>query len=266
MTKVRITENDGSIWEAATPVTPTPVPTITVDKNGIAYVQPLTSDGYKLTYSNESFTFNKNFRSDGSMRCDFVGVRNSVFIAGYFKVQGTDTGEEISAKLNGGTHNDTNPEYADTMDMGITNFLGTNSRVRWEKTHPIYSDSIPPTYSQLPVGDVRNKWVGAAGLKINLDTTGDGQPDKVALIGMIDPSGLDANGKPVNNWRITFKRIFSPSEIDLKSIFTPYVATIGHPELAQTTMRIDQQNQSAWLSSTPPYKFVTCKELVAIKG
>ena len=161
------------------------------DKNGIRYPQPFPK--FKLTYSNETWTFTKNFRSDGSMRCDFEDrIRNSVYIGGYFKVKGPDS-EEVSAKLNGGPHTSGSPEntYADTMDIGITNFLGTKSRVRWEKTHPDYSSSIMPSSSSLPVGDVRNKWRGFCGLKVNLDDNRDGKPDRVALIGMVDLGGLN---------------------------------------------------------------------------
>lgn len=100
------------------------------DKNGIRYVQALSS--YRLAYSNETWIFTKNFRSDGSMRCDFKDrIRDSVYVSGYFKVKGPDS-EEVSAKLNGGPHSSSSPEntYADTMDIGIVNFLGTKSRVR----------------------------------------------------------------------------------------------------------------------------------------
>ena len=79
---------------------------------------------FRLTYSNETWTFTKNFRSDGSMRCDFKDrIRKSVYVGGYFKVKGPDS-EEVSAKLNGGPHTSSSPEntYADTMDLGITNF------------------------------------------------------------------------------------------------------------------------------------------------
>ena len=230
-------------------------------------MQPLLSDGFRLAYFNETWTFDKNFRIDGSMRCDFKDrIRNSVFLAGYFKVTGSDTREEVSAKMNGGPHSDRVPTYADTMDLGIVNFAGTKSRIRWEKTHPKYSSSISPTSHQLSIGDIRNKWVGFAGLKVNLDTDGDGEPDKVAILGMVDVGGLtEEEGKAANHWKITFQHIFTPSEIDLKSIFTPYVATIGKPELAEHTIRIDQQCHSAWMSSNPPYKFVTCKEVAAIR-
>lgn len=282
--KIKVSKDGGKTWNdyvesGAAPIPTEPVPTPTepiptppqsttgTDKNGIQYVQPLAADGYRLEYSNEGFTFDKNFRSDGSMRCDFEDrIRDSVFVGGYFKATGSDTSEEVSAKMNGGPHNDTNPEYADTMDLGIVNFAGTKSRIRWEKTHPQYSSSISPTSHQLPVGDIRNKWLGYAGLKVNLDTDGDGKPDKLAIIGMVDVGGLGTDGKPKNDWRVTFKRIFSPSEVALKSIWTPYVATIGKASLAQTTIRIDQQSQSAWTSSNPPYKFVTCKEIRAVKA
>jgi hypothetical protein len=236
------------------------------DKNGVRYVQPFS--GYRLTYSNETWTFTKNFRSDGSMRCDFKDrIRDSVYVGGYFKVKGPDS-EEVTAKLNGGPHTSSSPEntYADTMNLGIVNFEGSGSRVRWEKTHPNYSSGINPTASGLPIGDVRNKWRGFCGLKVNLDSDGDGNPNRVALIGMVDVGGLDPTTmKPRNNWKITYRRVFKPSEVDLKSIWTPYVATIGKPELAMQTIRIDEQSQSEWVSSNPPYKYVTCKEVTARK-
>ena len=202
------------------------------------------------------------------MRCDFKDrIRNSVYIAGYFKVKGPDS-EEVAAKLNGGPHTSSSPEntYADTMDIGITNFLGTRSRVRWEKTHPNYSSGISASESSLPVGDIRNKWRGFCGLKVNLDDNADGKPDRVTLYSFVDVGGLDPTTmKPVNNWKMTYKRVFSPSEIALKSVWTPYVATIGKPELAEQTIRIDQQSQSEWLSSNPPYRYVTCKQVTATK-
>ena len=255
-------ENDGSIRTGEATTT-----TSSYDKNGIRYVQPLS--GFRLSYSNETWTFTKNFRSDSSMRCDFSDrVRDSVYIGGYFKVKGPDS-EEVSAKLNGGPHTSSCPEntYADTMDVGITNLSGTRSRVRWEKKHPNYSSGISPSSTSLPVGDVRNKWGGYCGLKINLDDNGDDEPDRVALVGMVGVGGLNSTTmKPVNNWKVTYLRYFIPSEIALKSIWTPYVATIDKPELAYQTIRIDEQSQSEWKSSTnPPYRYVTCKQVRATK-
>jgi hypothetical protein len=236
------------------------------DKYGIRYVQPFSS--FRLTYSNETWTFTKDFRSDGSMRCDFKDrIRKSVYVGGYFKVKGPDS-EEVTAFLNGGPHTSSSPEntYADAMVIGITNFLGTESRVRWEKTHPNYTSGIDPTASSLPIVDVRNKWRGFCGLKVNLDDNGDGNPDRVLLVGMVDVGGLDPTTmKPRNSWKITYRRVFKPSEVALKSIWTPYVTTIGKPELAQQIIRIDEQSQSEWLSSNPPYKYVTCKEVTATK-
>ena len=45
------------------------------------------------------------------------------------------------------------------------------------------------------------------------------------------------------------------TEVGLKSPSTPYVATIGHPEEAQATLRIDQQG------SGYEYKYVTYRRL-----
>lgn len=253
-------DNDGLIRTAEATTT------ASYDKNGIRYIQPFSS--FRLTYSNETWTFRKNFRSDGSMRCDFEDrIRDSVYVAGYFKVKGPDS-EEVSAKLNGGPHTSSSPEntYADTMDIGITNFLGTRSRVRWEKTHPNYSSGIAPSSSSLPVGDIRNQWRGFCAFKVNLDDNADGKPDRVALYSFVDVGGLDPTTmKPLNRWKATYRRVFKPSEIALKSTWTPYVATIGKPELAQQTIRVDEQSQSEWLSSNPPYRYVTCKEVTATK-
>jgi hypothetical protein len=277
-TIVKVSQDDGQTWktfveQVETPTPPPPVPppptAQSVDKNGIVYPQPFTAEGVKLSYSNETWDFRHNFRSDGSMRCDFKGVRNSVLLAGYFKVTGGTDNEEIAGKMNGGPHTsngtsgsttEPNNTWADAMDMGIVNFIGTRSRIRWEKTHPNYTSGISPSYSQLPIGSIRDKWVGAMSLKVNL-------PDgRIGLVGMIDVGGLGAeDGKPANSWKITFKRIFSQSEIALKSVLTPYVATIGHPEAAENTIRIDQQKLSEWTSSNPPYKYVTCKQIEAVK-
>lgn len=247
------------------------------DANHIQYPQPLLTDGYRLSFGNEAFTFVENFRTDGSMRCNFLGVRNSVMLAGYFRVVGaTIPNEEVSAEMNGGPHTSTgtsgsttvaNDTWADTMDLGIVDFEGADSRVRFEATHPNYSSAYAPTTESLPISDIRNVWRGFIGLKVNLDTDDDGQPDKVAIIGMVDTGGLDGSNVPVNSWIISYKRIFDASEIQatgIKSLFTPYVATIGHPEAAENTVRIDGQVYADWTNanvSLRPYKYVTCKEV-----
>jgi hypothetical protein len=47
------------------------------DQNGVRYVQPFKT--FRVEYSNETYTFEKDFKSDGSMRCDFKDdVRDSV--------------------------------------------------------------------------------------------------------------------------------------------------------------------------------------------
>lgn len=114
-------DNDGSIRTAeATTTTST---TSSIDKNGIRYVQPLS--GCMLNYSNETWTLTKNFRSDGSMRCDFGDrVRGSVYVGGYFKVKGP-VGEVVSAKLKGDPHTSSSLEntYADNHGRGYHKLL-----------------------------------------------------------------------------------------------------------------------------------------------
>jgi hypothetical protein len=248
----------------------------TFDANGIAYPQPLQEEGFLLSYSNEAFTFFENFREDGSMRCNFRdAVRNSAMIAGYYKVDinTAPDAEEVACQMNGAQHtNDAPPAtpnntYTDCMDIGITNMLGTTSRVRFEATHPTLTTGYLPTYEEQPIGNIRGVWRGYIGLKVNLDMNNDGILDSVALIGMVDIGGLDANENPVNNWKITFKRIFTEAEIEaagIKGVFVPYVATIDEAEWIETTIRIDGQIHADWTNATVslrPYRHVTCKEI-----
>jgi len=252
----------------------------TLDQNGIKRVDPLSQ--YGLSYGSEWFTFTKNFRSDGSMRMDFKNRESdSAMLAGYFRIQSSDCTntpkEEIAAKFNGGPHTsngvsgsteEPNNTWADTMDMG-TSFDLDRGRVRWEKTHPYYSSSISPTSTQTPISGTMcstpDRWIGYMAFKLNLDSNCDGVVDQIRLLQYIDKSGLN-NGKPRNNWILTFGRTFSVDEIGLKSKIQSYVEDIGHPEYRYQTVRIDGQSQSEWQSTTnPPYKFVTLKQITNIQ-
>jgi hypothetical protein len=256
------------------------------DVNGIEHVQPLHDLGYHITYSDDDFTFVENFRTDGSMRCNFRGepVRYSTMLAGYFKVDVNTApdGEEVAAELNGGMHSgDVPPDvpnnlYADNMDIGIINMTGTSSRVRFEGTHPNYTSGQSPTYEELPLGlDIRGIWLGYIGLKLNIDTDGDGVPDKVGLIGMVDIDGLDGSNVPQNNWVVTYRRFFTEAEIQsisastpIKNVFTNYAEEDGNPEFAEQTIRIDDQIHADWTNanvSLRPYKYVTCKTATVTK-
>jgi hypothetical protein len=222
----------------------------TTDKNGVLY-QPIAG----FQYVSERFDWTQNFKSDGSMRHDFHGAPDSnQCVVGYFLVDGPDD-EEISAKLASGPHNDDNPTYADTYDIGIVNFTGTRSRLRFEKTHPDYTGGIN---ANIHVGDIRNKFVGAMGCKLNLDTNGDGNPDTAKVLGFVDTTGLDAAGKPNNNWIKTLDLTIPFSQVLLKSPGIPYVVTIGKPELAQATVRVDEQDASY------RYKFIAYRKLAPL--
>lgn len=218
-----------------------------VDQNGVAYI-----DIPGFEYVSERFNWTKNFKSNGSMRHDFEGAPDSnQCVLGYFFVNGPDD-EEISAKLASGPHSDSMATWADTYDIGILRFDGTRARLRYEATHPQYTSG--PTQSN-SIGNIRNKWVGAMGCKLNLDTNGDGNPDTAKILAYVDPTGLDSSGKPNNNWVKTLDLAIPFSEVKLKSPGKPYVVTIGHPEEAQATLRIDQQGSSY------QYKFVAYRRL-----
>jgi hypothetical protein len=260
------------------------------DVNGYVLKQPFPQ--YTVTYGN-AYYLNPlhNFRDDGSMRLDFKGRNtDSLMIAGYFNIvkgAGNDPNicnefpdEEISPKLNGGPHTDADPPaepnntWADTADLGLINFEGTDSRLRMEETHPDYSPEIPPasgSQSNLPLAnDLCNvspdDWIGVMAFKVNLDYNCDDQltngTDKIGVAGYIDTSGLNTDGTPKNNWKLTWSKVFNvgttaSTDWDdyLKGTWEPYVQTIGQTSYTYQTLRIDHQDQTAWLSTTdPPYK------------
>jgi len=67
----------------------------------------------------------------------------------------------------------------------------------------------------------------------------------VTLVGVGETWGNDPPTiKPINQLKITYKRVLKPSQIPLKRTWTSYVATIGKAELSQQTIRIDKQTES----------------------
>ena len=261
------------------------------DANGIELKQPLSN--WTLTYNSQYFdsssAYKEDFRRDGSMRMHFIGVdTRSVMLAGYFKLSvGSCTNhlnEELGAELNGGYHTSRdavplgeqvttpmpNENYADTMHLSA-DFEGRDARVRWEKTHPFYSTGISPDQTTLPLS--RNMcsppnggWVGGMWFKLNLDDNCNGTTDRIALIMFVDVSGLDANGKPRNQWELVYYKIHTLSSIDLKGKATPWVISKGLPsQYWYQTIRIDQQSQSDW-DDQGNEKFETLKKVTVTKN
>ncbi len=207
---------------------------VAVDANGILY-----HDFAGFEYVAERTDWRRNFRPDGSMRHDFLNVpHENQCLVGYFKIGGPDN-EEISAKLASGPHNDSRATWADTYGIGIINVAGTRARLRYEATHPIYRAG--PTRPVSGIGRIGGRWIGALGCKLNLDRSGNGTPDTARIVAMVDVAGLDAAGRPRNDWRTTLDVEIPFTDVGLKSPATPYVVTIGHPEEAQATFRTDEQ-------------------------
>jgi hypothetical protein len=219
-----------------------------VDANGILY-----HDFAGFEYAAERTDWRRNFRADGSMRHDFLNVpHDNQCLVGYFKVSGPDN-EEISAKLASGPHTDREPTWADTYGIGVINVAGTRARLRYEATHPRYRAG--PSRPVSGIGRIEGRWVGALGCKLNIDRNGDGTPDTARIVAMVDAAGLDASGRPGNDWRTTLDVEIPFAEVGLKSPATPYVATIGHPEDAQATFRTDEQGPAY------EYRYVTYRRL-----
>jgi hypothetical protein len=221
---------------------------LAVDGNGIAY-----HDFAGFAYVAERTDWRRNFRSDGSMRHDFLNVpHDNQCLVGYFKVSGPDN-EEISAKLASGPHTDSHSTWADTYGIGVINFQGTRARLRYEGTHPTYRPG--PSRAVSGLDSIQGRWIGALGCKLNVDRSGDGIADTARIVAMVDAGGLDSSGRPANRWRTTLDVEIPFTEVGLKSPATPYVTTIGHPEEAQATLRIDQQDAGY------EYRYVTYRRL-----
>ena len=268
------------------------------DQNGEALLQPFST--FTLTYGDEFFNPTENFIKDTnfadsalkhSMRLDFEGADAaipSIMMVGHFKLSPGScnpnipelASEEVSPKMNGGPHhNDVNQDWADTMDLGLVNFMGDHSRFRQEDPHPEYyaplisgSRNDQPTSTTLPLNSGRNlcttaTYFGVMAFKVNLDDNCDGTPDRVSIVGYADTQGLFGDGTPKNQWELTFKREYTPAQLDkLEGIFQSQVAQEGHPEDAQQTWRIDHQSYTDWTDATPNYKFVSLKEVTALKN
>lgn len=264
----------------------------TEDANGFLRYDPLSD--YSMATDDEYFIGNaiENFRSDGSMRIDFKGYdTDSLMIGGYFHPENggtncaTEGGEFYGAKMNGGPHTTSNPppatetsttpwpnqNAADTMDLEVINMDGDESRFRPEKTHPTYGANITSqSGNSFPGTDLCDAspdgWIGILAYKLNLDSDCNGQPDRVSVIGFVDVSGLNGDGTPKNNWQRTYKQTFT--SIALKSMYQPWVQTVGHSADTYQTLRVDQQSQSAWEDSESNgdnvYRYVTLKEIVNI--
>jgi hypothetical protein len=218
------------------------------DPNGIVY-----HDFPGFAYVEERTDWRRNFRPDGSNRHDFLDVpHDNQCLVGYVKVSGPDN-EEISVKLASGPHSDKQATWADTYVIGVVNFQGTRARLRYEATHPSYRPG--PSRPVTGLGSIVERWIGALGCKLNLDKTGDGTPDTARIVAMVDAGGLDAAGRPANVWKPTLDLEIPFGEVGLKSPATPFVVTIGHSEMAQATLRIDQQGAGY------EHKYVTYRRL-----
>ena len=93
------------------------------------------------------------------------------------------------------------------------------------------------------------------GCKLNYDSDANGTPDTAKILAWIDTTGLDAMNKPKNGWAKTLDLMIPFSQVQLKTPATPYVVTIGKPQLAQATLRIDGQGSSY------QYKYIAYRKL-----
>src|SRR5690349_13284062 len=77
-------------------------------------------NGVKLLYPSSQITYNYRVNPNDGVRYDFTGLPMDRYLSceltGYFTGSGSD---EVSGKLGGGSHNDSNPKDGTVYDLGV---------------------------------------------------------------------------------------------------------------------------------------------------
>ncbi|NOJ30481.1 MAG: hypothetical protein DA328_09980, partial [Nitrososphaeraceae archaeon] len=199
------------------------------DQNGVVIFKEFEYTGI------ESYNPVENYQQN-SRRLDFESPRmDSVICGAYIKATGDD---EYSAKLGGGSHNDSKPLNGRCYIIGI-NFNLTKIRIRLEPDHSKdYITYLEKDISEFGFASGVGRTIGLAYAKIN-------EENGVRLIAWIEPDGLDSEGKPLNNYvKVLDELITDPIW------YTPYDVTDF-----QNTIRVDGQDSSF------EYKYAYAREV-----
>lgn len=187
-----------------------------------------------------------------SSRLDHENLPNGCFeyaFGAYVKIDAnTSSNEEIGMFLGGGSHQGgslENRKRGRSYVVGIRN-TGEKIRVRKEFPHPKYHGTgINKTIN---IGNVRNKWIGVIGAKIN-------ENNNVRLMVWVDttaPSNID---NPPNSWTLVLDVTDSgnweidradntPSEITDEQIEEPWLTPFDTSSPGTCTIRADDQPRS----------------------
>ena len=221
---------------------------ITADPYGLPDKPPnTTNDGVKLpslpttsySYDPIVYTWNADHRSDGSFRENWSrGSRdlNSVLVGGYILTGGSD--DEISCKLGGGRHSDSDNGKAGRCYVIGLALSGIRVRIRKENPHPSMHDT--PAYANLNLGDRRGHYTGVMGMKVNVIHHGQ---ECVRLIGYVDIAGMSDTGvftAAAQNWQKTI------DVVDTGQLSGSIWLTTATPGDSIVTIRTDEQGETEY--------------------
>jgi hypothetical protein len=161
-----------------------------VDKNGVVQL-------YATLPGKESYEPDHNFRSDGK-RFDFnEDYTPALDLYGYFKIV-KNVDDEISPKVFGGPHSESNKKAARCYDFGIDN-RGKHVRLRIEHEHlgggKGYTGDLIKKSTDFD--SFIGRWVGVRFLGYH-----EADKKRTRLVILIDNKGLTTDGKPANEWKV----------------------------------------------------------------
>ena len=161
-----------------------------VDKNGVVQL-------YATLPGKESYEPVKNFRDDGK-RFDFEeDYTPALDVYGYFKLN-KKVDDEISPKVFGGTHSESNKKAARCYDFGIDDG-GKHVRLRIEHQHlgggKGYTGNLIKKSTNFD--SYIGRWVGVRFLGYH-----ESDKKRTRLVILIDNKGLTEGGKPANEWEV----------------------------------------------------------------
>jgi hypothetical protein len=157
------------------------------DKDGVRRIYATTGKETKLDYAK---------RHENGDRYNGNHTYLNYEVTGYFY---TSEAEKLELKTDG-------PNHGGCKELPRCMWLepsfemdGGRAYMNAEYPHPVSHDDLPCPSCKSIGGELNNKWVG---YKVIAYYSADGYR---TIEQWVDPDGLDANGKPANNWVLTLK-------------------------------------------------------------
>lgn len=198
------------------------------------------------SYLSLNETFSRNFRTDGSMRLDVEQKdmggkwRPDKEIVVFLKVSGKNPKEEVSAKLDGGPHNDKNPELGRCYDIGVS-FDAKRLRLRVEDKHPHMIDYEEIDLTKLGLPALTGMWYGFCFTDRRVLQQSNNKLLGRILSVRVNPNPFDYNRNVQNDNWIDIGAFLDKGQYKLPIIEGPV-----DPEKYTDTIRVDGQDASTF--------------------